>query len=180
MGSPSAVFIGPDACPSLGQAAGFLFAPGLKGRDNERPWRRRFLRTAPARALPRCASLVPRLRLPGPRRKPLPLVGPSCRPRQAVGELNWGGSPSPVATAPLDVSSILAAAWTGSPQGLGSRSWFLPALPGGHHRSAPRLPLLLSKPDPPHEPWGRELVLGETPPPRLEEDFFTHIQLLVA
>lgn len=85
-----------------------------------------------------------------------------------------------MAPAPLDVSSILAAAWTGSPQGLGSRSCLLPALPGGHRRSAPRLllrsPLLLSKPDPPHESWGRELVLGETPPPRLEEDFFTHIQ----
>lgn len=69
---------------------------------------------------------------------------------------------------------------TGSPQGPGARSCVLPALPGGHRRSAPGLLLLLSKPDPPHEPWGRELVLGETPPPRLEEDVFTHIQLLVA
>lgn len=86
-----------------------------------------------------------------------------------------------MAPAPLDVSSILAAACTGSPQGQGSRSCLLPALPGGHRRSAPglllRSLLLLSKPDPPHEPWGRELVLGETPPPRLEEDFFTHILL---
>lgn len=127
LGSPSALFIGPDACPSLGLAAGFLFAPGLKGRDNERPWRRRFSRTAPARALPRCASLVPRLRLPDPRRRPLPLAGPVCRPRQAVGEPSWGGSPSPVAPAPLDVSSILAADRTGSPQGPGARSCVLSA-----------------------------------------------------
>lgn len=141
---------------------------------------RGFSRTAPARALPRCAGLVPRPRLPGPRRRPLPLAGPACRPRRAVGEPSWGGSPSPVAPAPLDVSSILAADRIGSPQGPGSRSCLLPALPGGHRRSAPGLLLLLIKPDPPHEPWGRELVLGETPPPRLEEDVFTHIQLLVA
>ncbi|XP_040331351.1 uncharacterized protein LOC121030714 [Herpailurus yagouaroundi] len=52
------------------------------------------------------------------------------------------------------------------------------ALPEGRRRSAPGLPLRplqqLSKPDPPHEPGGRELVLGETPPPRLEEDFLSH------
>lgn len=54
--------------------------PGWKGRDNERPWQRRFPRAATARRLPRCVRLSRRLPLPGPRRRPPP---PRRRSEQA-------------------------------------------------------------------------------------------------
>lgn len=129
------MLIGPDARPSLGQASRFLFAPGWKGRDNERPWRRRFRRAAAARLLPRCARLVRRLPLPGRGAGLFYLAGARSRPRQAVGELRWGGNPSPEALAPLDASSIPAAA--GSPQGLALSE---PPLPCAARRPPPLSP----------------------------------------
>lgn len=89
--------------------------PGWKGRDNERSWRRRFPRAATARLLPRCGRLVRRLPLPGRGEGLFHLAGARSRPQQAVGGLSWGGNPSPEDPAPLDASSIPAAA--GSPQG---------------------------------------------------------------
>lgn len=134
-----------------------------------------------------------RLRLAGYPAVPASLAGCRCqargvglfhladawsRPRQPIGALSWGGNPSPLALAPHDVSSMPAAASAGSPQGL---ALLEPPLPRAARRPLPLSPgvllrplLLLNKPDPPHEPGGRELVLGETPPPRLEEDFFSH------
>ena len=66
---------------------------GWKGRDNERPWRRRFPRAAKASLLPRCARLVRRLPLPGQNAGLFHLVGARSTPRQAVGELSWEGDP---------------------------------------------------------------------------------------
>lgn len=74
--------------------------PGWKGRDKERPWRRRFPRAATARLLPRCARLVRRLPLPGPRRRPLPprrrseQAPPSCRAAELGRKSDPGGSGS--------------------------------------------------------------------------------------
>lgn len=129
--------IGPNTRPSLGQPARFLFAPGWKGRDNKRPWRRRFLRAATAQLLPRCARLVRRLQLSGLRRRPLPprrcleQAQPSCK------ELGWGGNPSPAAPVPLDASSIPTAASAGSPQGLTLSE---PPLPCAARRPLPLSP----------------------------------------
>lgn len=105
------------------------------------------------------------------------LAGARDRPRQAVGELSWGKNLSPVAQLH---STLPPSRWQRRPDlPRASRSWNrrFPALPGGRSRSAPGLLLrpllLLCKPDPPRESGGRELVLGETPPPRLEEDFLS-------
>lgn len=92
--------------------------PGWKGRDNERPWRRRLPKAATARLLPRCARLARRPPLPGPRRRPLPprrrsrQASPSCRRAEMGRKSVPGGS------APLDAFSIPVAASAGSPQGL--------------------------------------------------------------
>lgn len=64
------------------------------------------------------------------------LAGSPSRPDRAVGQPGWGGKPSPVAPAPLDVFSIPAAASARSPQGL--------ALPEPPLPCAARRPLLLS------------------------------------
>lgn len=108
------------------------------------------------------------------------LAGARNKPREAVGKL--GRKSVPVSRLH---STLPPSRWQPRPDlPRASRSWshHFPAVPGGRRRSAPGLllrPLLLqSKPDPPHEPGGRELVLGETPPPRLEEDFLSHIQLI--
>lgn len=64
------------------------------------------------------------------------LAGSPSRPDRAVGQPGWGGNPSPVAPAPLDVFSIPAAASARSPQGL--------ALPEPPLPCAARRPLPLS------------------------------------
>ena len=110
-----------------------------------------------------------------PRRRPLPpyrcseQTPASCRGAELGRKSVPGGSGSTRRFLHPDGSRI-------SPGR--SRSLCFPALPGGRRRSAPGLLLrpllLLSKPGPPREPGRRELVLGETPPPRLEEDFLSH------
>lgn len=106
------------------------------------------------------------------------LAGARDRPRQAVEELRWGGNLSPVAQLHSTLSPSRWQPRPDLPRASRSRNHRFPALLGGRRRSAPGLlpqPLqLLSEPDPPREPGGRELVLGETPPPRLAEDFLSH------
>lgn len=109
------------------------------------------------------------------------LAGAWSRPSHAVG--SWAGEE--IHPRRLRFQSTLPPSRQQPPPDLPrasrSRSRRFLALPGGRRRSAPGLLLrplqLLSKPDPPHEPGGRELVLGETPPPRLEEDFLSHSAL---
>lgn len=176
----SAVLIGQDAHPSLSLAARFLFASGWKERDNERPWRRRFPKSATARQLPAVPASLAGCVCHAQGAGFFHLAGARNKPCEAVGKL--GRKSVPVSR----LHSTLPPSWWQPQPDLprASRSWShrFPAVPGGRRRSAPGLllrPLLLqSKPDPPHKPGGRELVLGETPPPRLEEDFLSHIQFI--
>lgn len=92
--------------------------PGWKGRDNERPWRRRFPKAATARLLPRCARLARRLPLPGPKRRPLPPRRRSTQASPSSRGAELGKKSVPGGSAPLDASSIPVAASAGSPQGL--------------------------------------------------------------
>lgn len=148
--------------------------PRVEGRDNERPRQRRFPKAATARLLPRCARLACRLPLPGPRRRPLPPRRRSTQAWPSWSGAELGRKSFPGGSAPLDASSIPAAASAGSPLGLARSESPLPCTAG---RPPPLSPgaaaaaaAALSEADPPREPGGRELVLGETPLPRLEED----------
>lgn len=65
------------------------------------------------------------------------LAGARSRPRQAVGQPSWGGNPTPAGLAPLDASSIPAAASAGAPQGLALSE---PPLPCAARRPPPLSP----------------------------------------